>query len=304
MRDTSSPLASYDLHLHTHWSYDALVGVEDHFRRAKELGVRCIAITEHHVLDSLKEVVEVASRYPEVRAIPGAELSVTTSIGAVDLLCYGLPLEFPPELQRLLGQYHDWQRAYGHALSEVMVSLGYDFTHERRLELLRSYRPEHIVAHQGNTHVRNGVLAQYCYDRGFIADQKEYADLRRRLSQAHPLPSYPKVEDVVPVVHRCGGVVAIAHPYGYFKGDDRSRMDALREECDLDGIECAHLSVLHEYTPVYRRYCVKHGLFSVGGSDCHTRDDVQQDFASHIGEDEWLDEFLERVDGEGKAHRS
>ena len=88
MERPQSSHACYDLHLHTCWSYDATAQAESYFRRARELGTRCLTITDHHVLDSLPEVVEVARAYPEIIAIPSAELTVTTSIGSVDLLCY------------------------------------------------------------------------------------------------------------------------------------------------------------------------------------------------------------------------
>ena len=45
--------AQYDLHLHSYWSYDATAEVENHFKRARELGVRYIAITDHHLMDAL-----------------------------------------------------------------------------------------------------------------------------------------------------------------------------------------------------------------------------------------------------------
>ena len=51
--------ATYDLHLHTYWSYDALANPEAHFVRARALGMRCIAITEHHLIDSQDEVKEI-----------------------------------------------------------------------------------------------------------------------------------------------------------------------------------------------------------------------------------------------------
>ena len=45
MNSSEQPKAQYDLHLHSYWSYDATAEVEDHFKRASELGVRYIAIT-------------------------------------------------------------------------------------------------------------------------------------------------------------------------------------------------------------------------------------------------------------------
>ena len=105
-----------------------------------------------------------------------------------------------------------------------------------------------------------------------------------------------------PVVKGTGALVVIAHPYGYFKGYDVSRMDTLCEECCLDGIECVNTNnIPPEYTHLYREYCVKHGLLSTAGSDCHSDEDIQHTLAHHEGfpgyegSDEWLDEFLDRL---------
>ena len=296
MKRFASP-APYDLHLHTYWSYDASARVESHFKRARELGVRCIAITDHHGLDSRDEVRECAREYPEVRAIPAAELTVTTSIGSIDLLCYGFPQDFSPELQRLLDRYHTWQREMGVAWSKGLTALGHDYGEAERLRLLESYRPAHVIAVQGNTHANNGLQLDHCVRRGFIADADEYDELTIQARKRASFPAYPRVEEVVPTVKAAGVKVAIAHPHGYFSKGERTAMDALRLECQLDGIECAHHSIPQEFTPIYRQYCVEHGLFSVGGSDSHREEQVREVFARHGGEDAWLEEFIGCLDG-------
>lgn len=284
--------AQYDLHLHSYWSYDATAEVENHFKRARELGVRYIAITDHHLMDAFTQVLDCAERYPEITAILSSEITVTTSVGGIDLLCYGFPRELTPPLQELANFHHEWQRATGAAWSQGLQALGYDFSDADRLALLETYRPADVIAVQGNTHVKNGVLSDYCVDRGVIASSEEYADLKTRMREAVPSPPYPPVDEVLPVLQEADIKVAIAHPHGYFNQGDRARMDLLRQECQLDGIECAHRQVPPEFTPIYREYCVEHGLFSVGGSDSHTESDIQEFFAGHGGGDEWLDEFL------------
>ncbi|MBT4500820.1 MAG: hypothetical protein HOC74_24030 [Gemmatimonadetes bacterium] len=292
----SSDPAPYDLHLHTCWSYDATAQAERYFERARQLAMRCITITDHHILDSWDEVQQIASNYPEIRTFPSAELTVTTSIGAVDLLCYGFPQPFPESLSRVLENYHDWQREAGAAWSRGMQALGHDFTDAHRLELLESYRPPRAIAVQGNTHVKNQFLKDYFVDRGFISDAEEYPELTRQVRAKTASPPYPHVSDVVPVVKQLDVPIAIAHPHGYFKGCDQTRMDSLRDECALDGIECAHQSVPAEITPLYREYCERHDLFSTGGSDCHADENIEGTFALHGGAAEWLDELLDRLD--------
>jgi len=295
MNDSNQRQASYDLHLHTYWSYDATTDPWLYFQRARALGMRCIAITDHHVLDSLEEVLGIASNCPDLRVLPSAELTVTTSIGSVDLLCYGFPRQRSAELQSVLEAYHGWQRAAGEAWCRGMQALGYDYTDEQRLALLRSYRPSKAIEVQGYTHVKNQVQRRYFIERGFIATEDEYPGLVDRFRERVSFPPYPSVERVVPVIRRAGVRVAIAHPYRYFQGYDLGRMDALREECSLDGIECAHPSVPPEYTRLYRHYSVRHDLFSVGGSDCHEDGEVQGLFGCHGGEEAWLDEFLDSL---------
>ena len=101
-------------------------------------------------------------------AIPAAELTVTTSIGAVDMLCYGFPLDIPASLRQVLDAYHTWQREFGAAICKGMQALGHDYSDAHRVELLASYRPPRTLEAQGDTHVSNKVQRDYFVERGFI----------------------------------------------------------------------------------------------------------------------------------------
>jgi len=257
--------------------------------------VHTIAITEHHNIDSWEEVAAVAGDYPEVRVVRAAELTVTTSVGNVDLLCYGLPVEPPSALAAVLTEYHDWQRRAGSTLSAGLQALGCDFSDDARRKLLQTYRPERSIAFQGVTHVKNGVLRGYLIEQGWAADEDDYHRLMKQVREQVTPPPYPAVDRVTSAVHEAGGLVAIAHPPQYFLNDDRARMDRLREECALDGIECAHPNVDASLTSLYREYCRTHSLVSTAGSDCHDTTQLEERFAQHGGPAEWLDEFLERI---------
>ncbi len=286
----------YDLHLHTWWSYDALVSVEDVFRIAGEKQVTTIAVADHHVIDGFADA-KAASAECGINWIPSAELSVTTSAaGGVDLVCLGLPLEPEGALAEVLDEYHEWQRFRGQWSIEGMIALGHEFSQEKQDEMLASYRPEKAVAAQGRTHLKNQLFRSYLKSEGIIAADDGYWPFREKMREAvGPPPEYPAVGRVAPAVKAAGGLVVIAHPAGYFKGHDEAQMDALKEECLLDGIECAHASVPADLTPLYREYCVKHGLVSTGGSDGHTVEGITKNIGGHGGDPEWLDEVLERM---------
>jgi len=284
-------MASYDLHLHTEWSYDAKSKVEDYFRMARDKRLRALAITDHHLMDGYGDVLACAEKYPEVGYFSGGELTVHCDLGNFDLVCLNLPRRPTPETERLWDIYHEWQRAYGHAISGNFCALGFAFDDDERMRLLRSYRPQKAIAIQGNTHVQYAALRDYCIAHGFCKDVDGYKALRARFTG---LPHYPEYDVVIPAVKRAGGVVLLAHPVGYFLTDDRRRMDHLREMFMLDGVECAHPSIPEELSAFYRGYCREHGLLSSGGSDLHYPEEGK--FAVHCGADEWLDELMERVE--------
>jgi len=288
---------SYDLHLHTCWSYDAFNTLEGYFQHAQTQGVRCIAITDHLVMDGADQIDEAGRDYPDVRAIPAAEFTVSTPhCRRVDLLCFGLQRDDPGPLSGVLDIYRDFQRATGEARWKGLKALGLDVTEDEYLKLLRSYRPAIVVDIQGVTDCQIDVWLRFLTDRGFISDPDELPPLIAKASEKVNSPPFPDVSRVVPAVKQSGALVALAHPYRYV-GDDESMIDAYLDTCQADGMECAHGSVPPEFTRLYRNYCVKHGLFSTSGSDAHDETDLENDFARHLGEEDWLDEFLERVDG-------
>jgi predicted metal-dependent phosphoesterase TrpH len=70
-----------DLHLHTIYSYDGTASVPAVLKRAKQLGLDVIAITDHDEIEGALKAMEIAPNYG-VEVIPGIE--ITTADG--DLL--------------------------------------------------------------------------------------------------------------------------------------------------------------------------------------------------------------------------
>jgi predicted metal-dependent phosphoesterase TrpH/glycosyltransferase involved in cell wall biosynthesis len=62
-----------DLHLHTAWSHDCAIEVEDLLDHAQEQGLGAIAVTDHNVFDGALEAVELA-RDRDLIVIPGEEV--------------------------------------------------------------------------------------------------------------------------------------------------------------------------------------------------------------------------------------
>ena len=284
-------MASFDLHLHSNWSYDAFAPVNDFFRFAAQKNLRAIAVTDHHLMDAADEILQAAAKFPETGFFSGSEVSVSTPFGLTDLVCLNLPVKPTGKLNELFNIYRRWQVNYGGALSEILTARGCPLTEEKRMELLKSYRPAAAVAKQGNTHVAYGKLFEFC--RNYPEAVPDSPALMKILDEAALLAPYPDFSEIVPGMKAAGAVIFIAHPFELFLKNDRRRMDAMREMLQLDGIECVHPSIPAEITPFYRQYCREHDLLSSAGSDLHFPQ--IEKIAAIDAPDYFLDEICERV---------
>jgi predicted metal-dependent phosphoesterase TrpH len=62
-----------DLHMHTHWSHDCSIGVDELLDHAEAEGLGAIAVTDHNVFDGAREAAEKA-RGRKLIVIPGEEV--------------------------------------------------------------------------------------------------------------------------------------------------------------------------------------------------------------------------------------
>ena len=68
------------VHLHVHTQYSILDGfsaIPKLFKRASQLGMPALAITDHGNMYGVKEFMKVAAKYPDIKPIIGCEVYVT-----------------------------------------------------------------------------------------------------------------------------------------------------------------------------------------------------------------------------------
>jgi predicted metal-dependent phosphoesterase TrpH len=77
----------FDMHMHTNrYSHDSQMDVYALLKRAKEIGLDGIVITEHDVLWPEHEIEELRQRQPDLIIMAGVEISARDG----DVLCYGV----------------------------------------------------------------------------------------------------------------------------------------------------------------------------------------------------------------------
>lgn len=96
MKKEKENIGLADLHIHSIYSYDGTASVPAVLRRAKELGLNVIAITDHDEIAGSLKAMELASTYG-VEVIPGIEITTADgdllALNITEIVPAGLPVQ-------------------------------------------------------------------------------------------------------------------------------------------------------------------------------------------------------------------
>lgn len=240
-----------DLHIHSSYS-DGTYSVEKIIRRAGELDLHAISITDHDTVQGIDVACELDGQN-SLEVVPGIEFSSICGETSVHLLGYFIDHHDPQ-----LGEYLEECASRRMRRTEKMVSslrkLGYDVTMDRVLEIASG-------GVLGRPHVAEAVMEVSNYKNM----QKLFRDLLIKGKPAYvPKPNFPAAE-IIELIHSVGGVASVAHPKT--AGDDTIIPKLV--QYGLDAIEVVHSSHSLRDVERYSAMADQYDLVLSGGSDCH-----------------------------------
>jgi len=247
-----APCAVVDLHLHTTAS-DGQYSPAEVVHKACELGLACIAITDHDTTDGIEEALRAAEA-TTLQVIPGVELSTDVPRSEVHVLGYFVAYK-EPSFQAKLDLFRDSRLNRAQRMVAKLARMG------RPLDW-RRVRQIAGAATVGRPHIARAML-----EKGYVSSIDEAFD--RYINRNGP--AYVERMKVSPLeaiqlILEADGVPVLAHPlYQNHLVPELARQGLVGLEAYSTG-----------YTPDETRFLVelatKYGLLVTGGTDFHGED--------------------------------
>jgi predicted metal-dependent phosphoesterase TrpH len=245
-----------DLHTHSNRS-DGTFEPAEIIRRAAELGLEVVALTDHDTTEGLEEALGAGIALG-IEVVPGVEFSAEYEHTSIHVLCYFMDVTNPGFQAELLRLRDDRFRR-GEMMVEKLQELGFPISFERVKEIAR-----------GGNIVRPHV-AQAMVEAGIVANEREAFD--RYIADGKPAHVGKHAldpVDAVRVILDAGGICVLAHPGMW--GDQTSVPEELIERMaavGMQGLEVDHTDHDPDQRARYGALAERLGLVPTGGSDCH-----------------------------------
>lgn len=265
-------MKSIDLHMHSNFSMDGELSPDTLVRRSAQAGLTTIAITDHNCVRAVAGEKLAAKMYG-LQVISGAEYDCIFGKREMHILAYGIDenrrelMELEQnimrqecragglrmEMVRKCGIFLDGAWLCRNAINGVINGelIAQAALHDKQNEdnpRLRPYRP-------GGERGDNPYL-NFCWD--FCSPGKPaYVPIR-----------YQSAEDIIELIHSCGGVAVLAHPGAEDYACGEEEIEQLTE-LGLDGLEIFNHCHTAEQMEFYLDCAQEYQLLITCGSGFH-----------------------------------
>lgn len=244
-----------DMHTHSIMS-DGTMTPSELVEAAKNSGVTTLALTDHDTVSGCAEA-ENACRNLGIRFVSGVEISCEGN-SKLHILGYGLDYS-APELIIALDSLADERKLCAQKVCKELERFGVKTDYDEVLQIA------------GGGSVGKPHIAELMIRKGYVSSIQE--GFERYLN--HPdIKSIEKKKlppaEAVDLIHRCGGLAVLAHPYQMkLEKDKLHRFIEKLAASGLDGIECWYTRYTEEMVDEYTGLCEKLNLYTTVGSDFH-----------------------------------
>jgi len=246
-----------DLHLHTTAS-DGRLTPQELVRKAVELKLDVIAITDHDSVEGVPPALEAAQSFTQLMVIPGVEINTDVPKGEVHILGYFLNYR-NPELNRTLGELRNSRYERGKKMVAKLVELGINIDWRRVEELA------------GKGSIGRPHIAQAMLEQGYVSSLREaFTKYIGRNGPAYVEREKLTPIEAVKVVLEADGLPVLAHPADI---EPLEPFLLQLKKAGIIGIEIYYDGYDSKTIARLKRFARKLDLIACGGSDFHGLDE-------------------------------
>jgi len=222
--------------------------------RAARAGLEVISVSDHDTLSGIRPALEAAANYPNLKVIPGVEISTDFKEGDVHVLGYYIDYN-RPELEAKLKNMRLARLDRAKGMIEKLAALGMPIEWK------------HVREIAGDGSVGRPHIAQALLEKGYIDDFDEA--FYKYISRGGP--AYVERIKLAPaqavkLILESGGLPALAHPLTIPEPEELIKE---LKGAGLVALEAYYNGFGPEKINLVLDYARKYSLIATGGSDFH-----------------------------------
>jgi predicted metal-dependent phosphoesterase TrpH len=246
-----------DLHVHSTASDGSLSPLKI-IERAKEIGLRAVAITDHDTIEGSAEALGYPP-LPSLEILSGIEISARVPSGTMHILGYLLRLD-DSSMRQTLKRVQEARANRNIKIVERLQELGVPIQYHE------------LTAVSGGGQIGRPHIAQVLVHKGAARSVNEAFKRFLRKGGAAYVSRYRLLPgEAIQMILRAGGVPVLSHPFTLDVKDEGDLEDLLVDlkGAGLKGMEVYYPEHGPERTAQYERLARRHGLVMTGGTDFH-----------------------------------
>ena len=259
-----------DLHIHSKYSFDGSDEITNILKKAEEIGLKYISITDHNNAHAYEEFAKLNIKdYYSGKLIPGIEINSKAAGVPIEILGYNFDYKKMNEnMKKIMISPEERTRVEFERLVEKCKNYGikldddiaekFDFS-----EFASGYVHRNIRKYEENKDKLNS--------RSWESSRDFYRDY-----MSNPeAPLFVNVDDLVPDLETAinsvvdaGGVVFIPHIFEY-RDNSLKVLEELLKTKNISGFECYYTTFSKEQHEYILNVCKENNYYISGGSDYH-----------------------------------
>jgi predicted metal-dependent phosphoesterase TrpH len=249
-------LGQADLHIHSTASDGRLTPAEV-VKEAAERGLKFISLTDHDTIGGIVPALAAAKGFPDLKLIPGVEISTDIPDGEVHVLGYFIDYT-SRELGAKLDQFRNSRLNRARGMVAKLDKLGIPLDWQRIQQIAGS-------SVMGRPHIAQAML-----EKGYIDTFKQaFTDYIGRDGPAYVEREKVTPAEAVALIIKARGQAVLAHP---FTAGDPEAMTIELKSAGMVGIETYYNGYTDEEIEQLVAIAERHNLITTGGSDFHGLD--------------------------------